>query len=182
MTKEQARALYRKKRAGLDPQRRAAWDRAIACHILDTEPYARCRKLFAYYPLPGEINLLPLLEKALRQGKIVCLPVCSQAQAVKKLTFMRYSGKVKPGRYGIPVPDGEETVPPDGQTLCIVPGLACRPDGVRLGYGGGYYDRFLAGFPGFSLGAFYSGFIDEELPADAHDVPCGIIVTEDGIH
>ena len=101
-----------------------------------------------------------------------------QAQAVKKLTFMRYSGKVKPGRYGIPVPDGEETVPPDGQTLCIVPGLACRPDGVRLGYGGGYYDRFLAGFPGFSLGVFYSGFIDEELPADAHDVPCGIIVTE----
>ncbi|MCI8332068.1 MAG: 5-formyltetrahydrofolate cyclo-ligase [Clostridiales bacterium] len=182
MTKEEARAYFRQKRAHMEPAVKARYDQAIVRHLLASSYYQNCEKLLGYYPLPGEIDVLPLLERARRDGKIVGLPVCSEAGMVKKLTFMRYSGKVKTGRYGICVPEGTEIVRPDAGTLCLVPGFAYRQDGHRLGYGGGYYDRFLCQFSGVSVGLFYRSFLCDDVPADPFDIPCGIIVTEDGIH
>lgn len=182
MTKEEARAYYRKKRKQMEPVEKHRRDQAIIRHLFASSYYQNCDKLLAYYPLPEEINLLPLLEQANREGKTTALPVCSGAGMVKKLTFMRYSGKVKPGRYGICVPEGKEIVTPDARTLCLVPGLAYRQDGHRLGYGGGYYDRFLCQFPGMAVGVFYQSFCYDDWPVGPLDIPCGIIVTEDGIH
>ena len=84
---------------------------------------------------------------------------------------------------GVYEPVGGYKVPPDGKTLVIVPALAFRRDGYRLGRGGGFYDRFLQDFRGFSVGAAFSFSIlnDGDFDAEAHDVPVMITVTEDGI-
>ncbi|MCI8590015.1 MAG: 5-formyltetrahydrofolate cyclo-ligase [Clostridiales bacterium] len=182
MTKEEARAYYRRQRAKMEPAVKEQRDQAMIKHLLASSYYQNCEKLLGYYPLPGEINLLPLFERARQEGKIVGLPVCSETGMIKKLTFMRYSGKVKAGRYGIAVPEETEIVMPDAETLCLVPGLAYRQDGHRLGYGGGYYDRFLCQFPGVSVGAFYRCCLDDDLPIGPYDIPLEIIVTEDGIN
>ena len=85
-----------------------------------------------------------------------------------------------PDQYGIAAPfEGtkEVTVFPQG-TLCLLPGLAAGEDGTRLGYGGGYYDRFLTAFEGETLFPLYHRFLFPTLPIEAQDLPADFIVTE----
>ena len=72
-------------------------------------------------------------------------------------------------------------IPPEAIDLVLVPGLAYDQEGWRLGYGGGYYDRFLKGFMGTSLGVIYDALLLNALPHDANDVQMDFIVSENGI-
>lgn len=86
------------------------------------------------------------------------------------------------GKYGIQEPHPDcQTIDPDAATLALVPALACDLQGGRLGYGGGYYDRFLANHPLPTLGICFSEFVFSELPRDPWDQPLGGIATELGI-
>ena len=82
------------------------------------------------------------------------------------------------GRFGIMEPVNR-TAPaiPDEDSLCIVPALTCDKSGLRLGYGRGYYDRFLAGFPGKSVIICYSDFVGE-VPAEPHDRRADAVITD----
>jgi 5-formyltetrahydrofolate cyclo-ligase len=86
------------------------------------------------------------------------------------------------GNYGIPEPQLDcPAIDPSMATLVLVPALACDHQGFRLGYGGGYYDRFLESYPLPTLGICFSDFIFPELPRDPWDRPLGGIATELGI-
>jgi 5-formyltetrahydrofolate cyclo-ligase len=76
-----------------------------------------------------------------------------------------------------PAPD-LPAIPPEAIQLALVPGLAFDRHGWRLGYGGGYFDRFLAGFSGITLGVVFQELLLENLPHDKHDIPMKWIVTE----
>ena len=67
----------------------------------------------------------------------------------------------------------------NGKTLCVVPGFSFDKEGFRLGYGGGYYDRFLSTFNGFSAGLCLSAFISEKLPRDGFDIAVNAVITEE---
>lgn len=87
-----------------------------------------------------------------------------------------------PGRFGIPAPrEGAPLAVPTKNTLCLLPALAAAPDGARLGYGGGYYDRFLQGFPGRTLLPVYRALLFPSLPTEPTDIRAQIIVTEKGV-
>ncbi len=176
MTKQELRAQFAAKRAALDSAEKARLDAAVIRVIAQSEPFRQAGTLFAYYPVRGEIDLRPLFALAKEQGKTVALPVCGQGA----LRFRADTGTTRPGAFGIPVPTGP-TVRPDEGTLCILPGYAYDASKRRLGYGGGCYDRFLPGFPGIGMGAFYRAFSLDALPADPFDVPCDLIATEEGI-
>lgn len=176
MTKDALRKFYLSKRGCIPDGIKKERDAAICGIIAQSDMYHMCDKLFAYYPVRGEIDLLPLLHCARNEGKTAALPVLRGDE----MLFCRFNGETREGKYGIPEPTGG-VVPPDGRTLCIVPGLAYDSAGYRLGYGGGYYDRFLCEFSGGALGAFYSELYAENLPHDDYDMPLNCIITEKGM-
>ena len=89
---------------------------------------------------------------------------------------------LSPGAYGILEPSaGEPTMSFEPASLCIVPALSYDEKGNRLGFGKGYYDRFLSGFKGIKTGICYELSLCETLPADDHDIRVDNIVTEDRI-
>ena len=84
--------------------------------------------------------------------------------------------------YGIPEPPEHLPEITDfNGAFCVVPALAFSKNGQRLGYGGGYYDRFLSDFDGVSAGLCYSDFFINKLPAEKHDIALDIIVSEKGV-
>ena len=86
-----------------------------------------------------------------------------------------------PDRYGIPAPAADAPrACSNARTLCLLPGLAAGKDGTRLGYGGGFYDRFLATFEGTTLFPVYSRLVFDTLPSEAHDRRVDHILTEKG--
>ncbi|NWG45831.1 MAG: 5-formyltetrahydrofolate cyclo-ligase [Alphaproteobacteria bacterium] len=122
-----------------------------------------------------------LLAALARAGADIALPV---AGADGTLVFRRHDPgtALAPGRFGIPEPPA--TDPLVRPVLVLVPLLAFAPDGTRLGYGGGYYDRALAGLraegPALALGCAYAGQARGALPREAHDVPLDGVLTERG--
>ena len=176
MTKSGQREKFLLMRKDLSAGERKERDKKICRKIFESDEYLKSEKLFAYYPVRGEIDLLPLTVRAMSDGKVTALPVIKE----DKIIFCEFDGESREGRFGIPEPTGG-IVLPDEKTLCIVPGLGYDREKFRIGYGGGFYDRFLRAFTGVSLGAFYSEFYEERLPRDEYDIPLDIIITEKGI-
>ena len=97
----------------------------------------------------------------------------------KEMRFFRIAdfSELKAGAFGIPEPTGSEEPDNFSASLCIVPALSFDENGYRMGYGGGYYDRFLRGYDGISVGICYDDFLGE-IPREEHDLPVDILVTE----
>lgn len=126
------------------------------------------QRVCVYAPLAHEVNLLPLLEEAPEVEYYFprCLPE-------RQLSFHRVisAAELKPGALGIPTPPAElPLLSPQQAQLIIVPGVAFTADGKRLGYGGGYYDRFLPRCPAAAtLALALPEQLYPDLPTDPHD-------------
>jgi 5,10-methenyltetrahydrofolate synthetase len=137
-----------------------------------------------YWPIRGEFDPLPVLADwlAADSGRRVGLPVIDPVTDVMTFCAWWPGSPMRPDRYGIPSPDGTDAVVP---RLVLVPCVGFGPGGIRLGYGGGYYDRTLGAMtPGerpATLGIAFAHGRLPELAALAHDVPLDEILTEDGI-
>jgi 5-formyltetrahydrofolate cyclo-ligase len=132
-----------------------------------------------FWPMGDEIDIRPLLRRLAEAGHQLALPVTPPRG--QPLVFRRWAWgeALQPGRFGTSVPpDTAETVTP---TALLVPLLAFDSRGRRLGYGGGYYDRTLAGLPcAWAVGVAFAGQQVALVPAGAHDVPLHGIATEAG--
>lgn len=181
MTKQELRAFFQEKRAALQKETKAEWDRAIVERIEASPYFRRAKTVLLYAPVKGEIDLVPLVRAARRAGKRVGFPKCDLKSNTLQFFELLPGAKLIKGAYGIPEP--AQDAPPleaDKHTLCLLPALTFSADGHRLGYGKGYYDRFLEGFPGITLGAVYASFAVRSLPAEAHDRAVQYLVTERG--
>lgn len=181
MTKQELRAYFKEKRAALDPAQKAEWDRAIVERIAASPWFRRAGILLLYAPTKGEIDLVPLVRAARRAGKRIGFPRCDTETNTMQFFELLPGEKLSTGAYGIPEPPKDAPkIETDRHTLCLLPGLTFSADGHRLGYGKGYYDRFLESFPGVTVGALYSSFAVRTLPHEAHDIPARYLVTERG--
>jgi len=133
--------------------------------------------LLIYVSLPAEPDTRRLISHALALGMPVAAPVIT-GSAMHFRLFDAHAMLVS-GPKGIlqPAAGTEPFLTP--QTLCIVPGYWFDRQGYRIGYGGGYYDCFLSGFPGQSAGLCFSGFLTESLPREPWDSPVKFIVLPD---
>ena len=175
------RALI-EKRAAISADRKAEHDRAIVERIAASALFQNASEILLYAPIRGEINLLPLVKIAQQSGKSVAFPRCNTE--ANTLTFHRLETNLslEEGAYHIPEPpEAASLCEPDEHTLCIVPALSFDPTGARLGYGKGYYDRFLSDFPGVCVGAVYEELMVRKLPTEPHDLPVSYLFTERGI-
>lgn len=143
----------------------------------------------AYVPRRGEPGGSILLNALHTQSPHILLPISGE-DGVLEWSAYRGEVEVRPGRLSISEPTGER-LPTSALTGCdviFVPALACTPDGIRLGKGGGYYDRALAeldeitdGDPPSTAVLLYNGEIRDDLPVEKHDRPVDIIITPNGI-
>ena len=180
--KGKRRAHFRGLRAQVDPRQKAAWDAAIIGNIQALPPYLECSTLLGYLPAEGEIDTLPLLEDAWRRGKRVAVPYCLPGTRIMEFYLIHSLQDLTKGSYGILEPDPAlcQKLEDFSGCFCLAPGLAFDREGYRLGYGGGYYDRFLggpyAGKP--TAGACYNLCTVKKLPRGTYDLPCDYLITE----
>lgn len=145
-------------------------DAAIARRALNTDG----RSFFIYLSVGAEVDTRQIIDSLLAAGKTVCVPRIVR----NKMSAVRYSGGELPkGAFGIPAPICGEDMPCD---VAFVPLLAADEEGYRLGYGGGFYDRYFAEHPDIKrVGLAYSFQIVKSLPRSGTDVPLHAIITEE---
>ncbi|MDR2753745.1 MAG: 5-formyltetrahydrofolate cyclo-ligase [Oscillospiraceae bacterium] len=175
--KELRKALLARRRA-MPPEKKRAQDAALCGRIAAHPWFLQADCVQGFVPIGGEPDILPVLRLALQMGKTLGLPRCKPAESAMTFYFVDSFDALRPGAHNIPEPPRDALLcTPGPQTLCLVPGLAFDPTGVRLGYGKGYYDRFLPGFPGRTMGVCHADFLLQALPKDANDMPVQMVLT-----
>ena len=178
--KEEKRALRRRfldGRAAMAVSERQDCDRAIAERFLALPEYAAAETLLLYASYGCEVDTYAIARAAIRDGKSVAYPLCDAASHTMRFLICPPDG-LSAGYRGIPEPaESCPEVATDGTSICVLPGLAFDRNGGRLGYGGGFYDRFLACFPGIRVGLARK-ISEVPVPCEEHDEKCHIIVTE----
>lgn len=178
--KRELRAKYKRIRRSCPPELKQRLDSELCRRFLSLDEYKSCDTLFAFVSSEIECNTGEILRTALADGKRLALPKCGERSGEMDFHFVTSLSALKPGKFGIMEPDAEicERVTDLKSGLCLVPALAFDYRGYRLGFGKGYYDRFLSGFGGDTAGICYSKCIAPELPAGEHDVPVQTVITE----
>ena len=169
-------------RDGIPASLRAERSRAMADLLWELPLYGQSKTVLFYAPIRSEVDLLPLAERALTEGKEVAFPI-SHTESFT-LTFHRITEmeQLRTGAYGIREPDSSCPQITDlSEALCLVPALAFDLRGYRLGYGKGFYDRFLADFNGISLGICFGDCLVSRLPRGMYDRKVDLILTEGGV-
>lgn len=142
--------------------------------------YQAAKTLICYVSLADEVATDGLIAAALQADKIVAVPCCSDSEGNMDFYQIRCLSDLHVGTFGVREPDTSTCVKITdfSDSLCLVPGLAFTTDGARLGYGKGYYDKFLQNYAFLSVGLCYNDFILEAIPTEQHDIPVDMVVTE----
>lgn len=164
-------------RKAIPDDRAAAWSASICERILTMPQYAHAKCVLGYMPVQGEVSILKLLTQALRDQKQVYLPAVDQGE----MWFYRISSltRLQEGAFHIPEPPKTEPFETEkgAQVLVLVPGIAFTKNCLRLGYGGGYYDRFLPLVPhAYKIAPAYEQQLVDTLPQEATDLPVDAVV------
>ncbi len=161
-------------------EEQAASDAALRAALLRHPPLLRAERILLFYGVGIEPDTAPLLPLLWEMGKTLYLPRCLpgrrlEARLARPDCLMNYN------KLGIPEPAEDAALAArDTLDLILVPALCYDRAGYRLGQGGGYYDRYLAGFAGETAGLCRKRLLQERLPREAHDIPVGALLTEEG--
>lgn len=168
-SKQELRRQMRLRKAAMTPEDRERRSLQLCDMVLQSQAYHDAKSVYGYLPFNQEVNTLPLLLQALSDGKTVALPKC-RGRDMRFVALTDFSA-VTPGAIGAPEPIADEPIAADETALVILPGLAFDPSGHRLGYGGGYYDRFLAEEPHHPTIALCFDFqMLPQLETEPHDI------------
>lgn len=155
---------------------------AICRHVLAMPEYRDAETVFCFVGRQHEIDTMPLLRQILADGKRLCVPLCVE-KGVMELRQISAIEDLIPGSYGIQEPPANApAVSVDEVDLSIIPCLTCDHGGRRLGFGGGYYDRFLGAYRSAAVLVCRERLIREELPVEPHDMPVPWVITERGLY
>ena len=151
------------------------------CSWIESWPvFQRTSVILAYMPISGEVDLTPLLERQPQKNWV--LPRILPEENHRMVLHPYDAGRLVRHPFGMPEPAPDLPIIPSSKVqLALVPGLAFDQLGRRLGYGGGYFDRFLCGFSGISLGVIFKALLLDHLPCGEYDMPVQWIVTEVGL-
>ena len=158
----------------------------ICYHVLQSEMYKNATSVCVYQAFRNEVECDDIIEKAYEDEKKVYVPVVDTDSKTMDFYEITRDTEWKEDSYGIKEPvikDGVEKISHQNSVLVIMPGLIFDKNKHRIGYGGGYYDKYLSDNKGLQTMALCYAFqiVDEELPYNEQDVLPDYIVTEDGI-
>ena len=180
--KQALRRALREQERTLTPDYRVQADASIAAHLLALDSYQSARTVFCFVSTPREIDTHPILLDALKTGKRLCVPRCAPERQMD-LVHIHSMDDLEAGAYGIWEPkSGLPCLMPEEIDLAVLPCLSCDRQGGRLGRGGGYYDRFLAVYPGSSVLLCREALLQPQLPLEPHDISIPCVITEAGVY
>jgi len=170
-------------RKAILPEQKLENDIKILANLTKSPHYRNCKTLLCYVSTKNEVDTHVLIKHALADGKRVAVPYCVENTRDMHFYFIDGLQELERRTFGVlePVPKKERQLLDFNQSICIVPGLCFSRTGYRLGYGGGYYDRFLSKYKGVSIGVCYRQFLRRHLITGRYDVACKYIVTERGL-
>lgn len=178
--KIELRDSFKAKRKAMIADKKHQLDIKIASRVENLWAFREAETLLAYASLPLEVGTHELIQKAKKLGKRVALPLCIQESHRMEFYIVNDESDLAEGAYGIMEPDTEkcEKLSDMTSSVCIVPALAFDKSGYRLGFGKGYYDRFLSSYKGKTIGIIYTDFIVDALPHGRYDKKVDFIVSE----
>ena len=150
----------------------------LAEKFFQTELYRQAKAIYGYLSYNQEVRTEPILRRAQADGKRVAVPKVYGDEM--RFLWLDDLQQVAPGAYGIPEPIADGPVAMDETALVLMPGLAFDPEGHRLGYGGGFYDRWLSAHSCPSVCLCRQPLLCDALPIEGHDHPVNLVLTELG--
>ncbi len=179
-TKEEIRKQALKLRASMDAEKRSAAGKKILERLLEAPFYQEAESIYCYASFQDEADTAGVIEKSLSLGKKVAVP---RVMGKREMEFFFIAGMddLRPGMWSIPEPGAWcfRAPRPDVDALVVLPGAAFDRAGRRIGYGGGYYDVYLAGNTKCRKAALaFSVQCMERIPSEEHDIRTEFIITE----
>ncbi len=175
MDKKSLRRQIRMKKRAMTEQQVQEASRRLGILLVQSPLYQQAETIYGYLPYNQEVRTVPMLRQALADGKKVAVPkVCGDDM---KFIYITDFTLVENGYAGIPEPVADGPVAEDPRALVLMPGLAFDPEGHRIGYGGGFYDKFLAREPEHpTLALCYDFQMLPHLETEEFDIPVDCVL------
>ena len=175
MDKKELRRTIRDRKRAMTEEEITQRSARLGALFAQSDAYKAAKTIYGYLPYNQEVRTVPMLEQALRDGKRVAVPKVYGEEM--KFLYLGDLTQVAKGYAGIPEPIADEPVADDKTALVLMPGLAFDPEGHRIGYGGGFYDKFLAAEPDHpTLALCYEFQMLPKLDTEEHDIPVDTVL------
>ncbi len=175
MDKKQLRKQIREMKRAMSLAEIEEKSRILGEKFAASDAYRQASTVYGYLPYNQEVRTVPMLERALQDGKRVAVPKIYGDEM--KFIYLEDLTAVALSDYGIPEPVDDGPVADDPTALVLMPGLAFDPEGHRIGYGGGFYDKFLAAEPNHpTLALCYDFQMLEKLETEEFDIPVDTVL------
>ena len=175
MNKQELRHKIREQKRAMTEEEIVAKSARLGQLFRQTEAYRNAKTIYGYLPYNQEVRTVAMLEQAMADGKRVAVPKCYGSEM--RFIFMDDLTRVEKGYANIPEPIADGPIADDPTALVLMPGLAFDREGHRIGYGGGFYDKFLAAEPGHpTLALCYDFQMLEHLETEEYDIPVDTVL------
>ena len=169
--KRELRQKYRAIRENMDPLKKQADDRKILENLIRLPEYQSASTLLCFVSTPIEVETREIIKHAFFDKKTVAVPKCLDRRGNMDFFIINSLDELIPGEFALMEPDPEKAARVkrfDG-SICVLPAFAFDPEGYRLGFGKGYYDRFLQRYSGVKAGVCYNSCMASYLPRGRYD-------------
>ena len=175
MNKVELRSKIRAQKRAMSEEEIISKSHRLCEKFLQCDAYKNAKTVYGYLPYNQEVRTWELLQKAMEEGKRVAVPKVYGEEM--RFIYITDFSQVSDGYCKIPEPIGDEPIAEDKDALVLMPGLAFDREGHRIGYGGGFYDRFLSAEPSHPTVALCYDFqLVEELPTEEFDIPVDLVI------
>lgn len=174
------RKKFKAVRLALEHEQKKMLDERIFNRLISIWAFKECETVFCYASTPIEVDTFQFIEYSLSLGKKIALPYCIENSREMDFYYIKSLDDLKIRTFHVyePIAQQCEKVTDFSKGVCVVPALAYDQSGYRLGYGKGYYDRFLARFGGETIGICYSSCVVPLLPHGKYDKHVDLLLTE----
>lgn len=182
--KKKLRAKYREFRVQMPAHIKAQKDSRIARRFCSLRVFQKAELVLCYVSTPIEVGTWEIMERAWKAGKRVAVPYCLPQTTAMQFYEIHSFDDLEPRTFGVlePIPERCAVVTDFSHSVAVVPGLCFDSYGYRLGYGKGYYDRFLQKYRGTKIGICYQKCTKTELIHGRYDVAVDLLITEYTVH
>lgn len=178
--KKKMRAEAKESRLAMEPSVKSAFDKKICNKLLNLWAVRETDTFLCYVSTEIEVDTKEFINALLSAGKKVAVPRCEGGPSEMNFYYINSPDELSSGSFGVLEPESnrEKMLTETENTICIVPAFMFDKSGYRLGYGKGYYDRYLSKYKGSTIGICYSQNIRDELFHGKYDRTVDMIVTE----
>ena len=174
MNKTELRRMIREKKRAMTPAEIDEKSARLGELFRESEAYRNAKSIYGYLPYNQEVRTTPMLRQAQLDGKRVAVPKCYGEEM--RFIWLDDLSRVEKGYANIPEPIDDGPIADDPTALVLMPGLAFDPQGHRIGYGGGFYDKFLAREMHPTLALCYDFQMLDHLETEQFDIPVDTVL------